>query len=207
MLATLRIAEDREVLRRSFGRVSVAGAMPHCDAKHDKDTLFDPRIFGPVENWSCACGQFRGTELRGRICSQCGVRIGRAPLLRRSRFGHIELRAPVHHPLDANRKIGVIPVIPVAYRSDSGESDLDYLYSRVLEANVLRVGLTPGGDDDLQLRLCQLFNNEGCAEKAEHQGKVVRSLCYYAFEAPHRPLASVGIFLAALGVEVSVARE
>lgn len=52
--------------------------------------LFCPRLFGPIKDFECGCGALKGPELRGRTCEVCGVELARS-LVRRSRFGHIEL--------------------------------------------------------------------------------------------------------------------
>ena len=61
--------------------------------------LFCERIFGPVEDYKCACGKYNATKNpanRGKICEKCGVKVALAAV-RRERAGHIELAAPVCH--------------------------------------------------------------------------------------------------------------
>lgn len=52
--------------------------------------LFCPRIFGPTKDFECGCGALKGADLGRRTCEACGVELTRS-LVRRCRFGHIEL--------------------------------------------------------------------------------------------------------------------
>jgi DNA-directed RNA polymerase subunit beta' len=62
--------------------------------------LFCQKIFGPVEDFKCACGLFTGGErakrFRGRVCDICGVEIT-ISFVRRRRMAVIELAYPVVH--------------------------------------------------------------------------------------------------------------
>ena len=119
---------DRDgVLLRSFGRVH-DGTFP-CPQEREqiRGTLFDPAIFGPERDWECDCGAMAGKEHEDRICSLCGVRVGNARSLRETRFGHVVLGEGVAHPMFEGCSIDVLPVLPIASRTDTGEADLDYL--------------------------------------------------------------------------------
>ena len=59
--------------------------------------LFCERIFGPIRDWTCACGRLKGEEHKGARCPSCGVEIAPSSI-RRTRMGHIKLRLPVVHP-------------------------------------------------------------------------------------------------------------
>jgi len=60
--------------------------------------LFCPRIFGPEEDNRCRCGHLEGPRHAGQVCEKCGVEVTTSSV-RRERFGHIELAAPVVNPL------------------------------------------------------------------------------------------------------------
>ncbi|RKX59478.1 MAG: DNA-directed RNA polymerase subunit beta', partial [Thermodesulfobacteriota bacterium] len=64
--------------------------------KPEKDGLFCAKIFGPVRDFECLCGKYRGMKHRGVICEKCGVEVIQSKV-RRERMGHIELAAPVAH--------------------------------------------------------------------------------------------------------------
>lgn len=201
MQLTFRASSTQEIQEHSFGRVS-NGVFP-CPATWQarRNTLFDPRIFGPEEDWRCACGKFEGFEHRGIICDRCGVKIGDAQERRRSRFGHIQLNTPISHPLDKFSTIEVIPVIPIAFRTDTDEPDLDFLYSRVLHANALRH--ENSGSELEGAYQCLLFN-EWSGEPIRFEGRMLHSLMYYGFDRKEGRIENIGVFLFAMGLRVDL---
>ncbi|MEC7729868.1 MAG: DNA-directed RNA polymerase subunit beta', partial [Candidatus Neomarinimicrobiota bacterium] len=64
--------------------------------KPEKDGLFCEKIFGPVKDYECHCGKYKGIRYRGIICDRCGVEVTRKKV-RRERMGHITLAVPVVH--------------------------------------------------------------------------------------------------------------
>ncbi|HEX7344983.1 MAG TPA: DNA-directed RNA polymerase subunit beta', partial [bacterium] len=58
--------------------------------------LFCEKIFGPVKDWECHCGKYRGIRYRDIVCDRCGVEITRKDV-RRKRMGHIALAVPIVH--------------------------------------------------------------------------------------------------------------
>lgn len=56
--------------------------------------LLCERIFGPLHDWECACGELKGQEHAGETCPTCGVDIA-ASEVRGRRYGHIDLFRPV----------------------------------------------------------------------------------------------------------------
>ena len=61
-----------------------------------KDGLFCERIFGPVDDYKCHCGRYKGLKYQGHTCPDCGVEIISSQV-RRERMGYIRLAAPVSH--------------------------------------------------------------------------------------------------------------
>lgn len=57
--------------------------------------LFCQRIFGPIKNWKCRCGQYNGFIL-DKVCEECYVELIEARV-RRYRMGFIELTCPIAH--------------------------------------------------------------------------------------------------------------
>ena len=124
----LRLANDADVFRWSYGRVTAPDA--------GRGGLFDPRIFGHTEDYTCACGKVAGgPELAGRICTDCGVALGEAAVQRSTRCGHIELAVPIAHPWDVDHLCSALCVIPVALRSEGASRSLSDRYERILELN------------------------------------------------------------------------
>nr|YP_009556574.1 RNA polymerase beta subunit [Drosophyllum lusitanicum]QBC67516.1 RNA polymerase beta subunit [Drosophyllum lusitanicum]QBC72922.1 RNA polymerase beta subunit [Drosophyllum lusitanicum]QBE87481.1 RNA polymerase beta' subunit [Drosophyllum lusitanicum] len=67
--------------------------------KPEKDGLFCERIFGPIKNGICACGNYRviGDEKEDpKFCEQCGVEFVDSRI-RRYQMGYIKLACPVSH--------------------------------------------------------------------------------------------------------------
>lgn len=92
----IRIASPEAMLSWSHGEIKKPETINYRSLKAEKDGLFDERIFGPITDWQCYCGKYKGVRYRGIICDKCGVEITLARV-RRERMGHIGLAAPVAH--------------------------------------------------------------------------------------------------------------
>jgi len=64
--------------------------------KPEREGLFCEAIFGPRDDWKCACGKYEGIKHKGVVCDRCGVEVTQSKV-RRDRMGYIELAAPVTH--------------------------------------------------------------------------------------------------------------
>jgi len=93
---TLKIAASQVIRSWSSGEVKKAETLNYRTLRPEKDGLFCERIFGPVKDWECNCGKFKGIKFKGMKCDRCGVEITHSSA-RRKRLGHIELAAPVTH--------------------------------------------------------------------------------------------------------------
>lgn len=92
----LRLASPEQIKKWSFGEVTKPETINYRTQKPEKEGLFDEKIFGPVKDWECYCGKYKRIRYKGVICDKCGVEVTRA-IVRRERFGHISLAAPVSH--------------------------------------------------------------------------------------------------------------
>ncbi|MFN4320260.1 MAG: DNA-directed RNA polymerase subunit beta' [Aquificaceae bacterium] len=92
----LMLASPEEIRSWSFGEVKKPETINYRTHKPEKDGLFCAKIFGPIKDYECLCGKYRGKRFEGTICDRCGVEVTRS-YVRRQRFGHIELAAPVAH--------------------------------------------------------------------------------------------------------------
>ena len=62
--------------------------------KIDQDGLFSEQIFGPVNSYKCACGNYNSKVLfNGKICPKCGVMCTNSDV-RNESFGKIKLVFP-----------------------------------------------------------------------------------------------------------------
>ncbi|MDI6758081.1 MAG: DNA-directed RNA polymerase subunit beta' [Candidatus Omnitrophota bacterium] len=93
---TIKIASPQVVKSWSKGEVKKAETINYRSLKPEKDGLFCEKIFGPVRDWECNCGKYKGEKFKGIVCDRCGVTIERSSV-RRERLGHIELASPVTH--------------------------------------------------------------------------------------------------------------
>jgi len=84
------------ILARSYGEVLKPETINYRSYKPEKDGLFCEKIFGPVKDYECHCGKYKGIRYRGIICDRCGVEVTRKKV-RRERMGHITLAVPVVH--------------------------------------------------------------------------------------------------------------
>ena len=80
----------------SHGEVTKPETINYRSFKPERDGLFCERIFGPVKDWNCHCGKYKGIRYRGVVCDRCGVEVTQAKV-RRERLGHIELAVSVSH--------------------------------------------------------------------------------------------------------------
>ena len=60
--------------------------------------LFCPRIFGPLNDFTCLCSDDKKIHYKDRVCPKCGVQYIKARQ-RRDRSGYIRLATPHLHPL------------------------------------------------------------------------------------------------------------
>ena len=93
---SIKIASPQTIKSWSKGEVKKAETVNYRTLKPEKDGLFCERIFGPVRDWECNCGKYKGIKFKGITCDRCGVTIDRSSV-RRERMGHIELATPVTH--------------------------------------------------------------------------------------------------------------
>ncbi|MBT5748446.1 MAG: DNA-directed RNA polymerase subunit beta' [Candidatus Marinimicrobia bacterium] len=93
---TIGLASPESILARSYGEVLKPETINYRSYKPEKDGLFCEKIFGPVKDYECHCGKYKGIRYRGIICDRCGVEVTRKKV-RRERMGHITLAVPVVH--------------------------------------------------------------------------------------------------------------
>jgi DNA-directed RNA polymerase subunit beta' len=90
------LASTEEMSSWSFGEVTKPETINYRTFKAEKDGLFDERIFGPVKNYECYCGKYKGIRYKSVLCDKCGVEVTHSRV-RRERMGHINLASPVAH--------------------------------------------------------------------------------------------------------------
>ena len=93
---SIGLSSPEEILSRSYGEVLKPETINYRSYKPEKDGLFCEKIFGPVKDYECYCGKYKGIRYRGIICDRCGVEATRKRV-RRERMGHITLAVPSIH--------------------------------------------------------------------------------------------------------------
>lgn len=93
---SIKLASPEEILSWSYGEVTKPETINYRTGKPDRDGLFSEVIFGPVKDFECSCGKYKGSQYAGHRCDRCGVQVIRSTA-RRERMGHIMLAAPVVH--------------------------------------------------------------------------------------------------------------
>ncbi len=83
-------------MEASNGEVKKPETLNHRTGKPEKDGLFCEKIFGPVKDYECACGKYKGKKYEGTVCERCGVKV-ESKEARRRKIGHIELATPISH--------------------------------------------------------------------------------------------------------------
>jgi DNA-directed RNA polymerase subunit beta' len=90
------IASQEQIKEWSYGEVTKPETINYRSFKPERDGLFCEKIFGPVKDWECNCGKYKGIRYRGVVCDKCGVQVTLSRV-RRERMGHIQLAVPVAH--------------------------------------------------------------------------------------------------------------
>ena len=101
------VASPERIREWSYGEVTKSETINYRTQKPEMGGLFCERIFGPVNDYQCHCGKYRGPRYKGIVCDKCGVELTKKAV-RRERMGHIELAAPVAHAWYKNSKINLI---------------------------------------------------------------------------------------------------
>jgi len=92
----LSLASPDEILAWSSGEITKPETINYRSQKPEKEGLFSEQVFGPVKDYECSCGKYRGMRYRGIVCDKCHVEITRS-IVRRQRMGHVDLAVPVAH--------------------------------------------------------------------------------------------------------------
>lgn len=92
----IQLASPEVIRSWSYGEVIKPETINYRTFKPEKGGLFCEKIFGPVKDWECSCGKYKGIRYKGVVCDRCGVEVTRSRV-RRERMGHIDLAVPVTH--------------------------------------------------------------------------------------------------------------
>ena len=93
---TISLSSPEDVLEQSHGEVKDPETINHRTYRPEPKGLLCERIFGPYEDWQCACKKYKGIKYKNNVCDRCGVEINERKV-RRERMGHIQLAVDVVH--------------------------------------------------------------------------------------------------------------
>lgn len=87
------------------GEVSSWETVNYKTLKPEPGGLFCQKIFGPIHDFTCACGKkgSKESKLKEPVCPKCGVE-RTLSRVRRYRLGYIKLKQPVVHALYASQR-------------------------------------------------------------------------------------------------------
>nr|AIT94608.1 beta' subunit of RNA polymerase [Chlorosarcina brevispinosa] len=100
-----RVLPNGEVI----GQVKNANTVNYKTLKPEEGGLFCERIFGPVNDYECACGR-KNKRSELKFCPECFVEFTSSKE-RRNRLGYIELISPVTHVWYLKGKTSYIPLL------------------------------------------------------------------------------------------------
>ncbi|UFX82528.1 DNA-directed RNA polymerase subunit beta' [Candidatus Absconditicoccus praedator] len=92
----VKLASPEDIKSWSYGSVTSPDTINYRTGKPKQGGLFCESIFGPIRNFECSCGKYKGVRYKGIVCERCGVEVT-SSRVRRERMGHIELASPVVH--------------------------------------------------------------------------------------------------------------
>ena len=134
LIACYRPATEREVHLRSFGLLKAPRTPTATAWEQRRGTLDDQAIFGPLRNYECECGKYRGPKYQNIICDRCGVKLTTGTV-RWQRFAHIDLPRPIIHPLgQSEERLSALPVLPAAFVESRGGEHLADLYDELIRS-------------------------------------------------------------------------
>ena len=90
------LASPDQIRSWSYGEVKKPETINYRTFKPEREGLFCAKIFGPVRDYECLCGKYKGMKYRAVVCEKCGVEVTKSKV-RRDRIGHIQLTSPVAH--------------------------------------------------------------------------------------------------------------
>jgi DNA-directed RNA polymerase subunit beta' len=92
----IKIASPQEIIENSYGEVTKPETINYRTGRPDREGLFSEVIFGPIKDFECACGKYKGQQFANLKCDRCNVDVVRS-YVRRERIGHITLATPIVH--------------------------------------------------------------------------------------------------------------
>jgi len=92
----LQLASPSTILGWSHGEITESETINYRTHRAERGGLYAEEIFGPVNDYECACGKYKGKKYEGITCEKCHVLVTDSSV-RRVNMAHIQLASPVVH--------------------------------------------------------------------------------------------------------------
>ncbi|MDR0860985.1 MAG: DNA-directed RNA polymerase subunit beta' [Candidatus Peribacteria bacterium] len=167
-------------------------------------------MFGPVKNFECSCGKYKGVRYKGIVCERCGVEVTTSRT-RRTRMGHVELAAPVVHARYKNSPSGGIHQLLQlsANEIDKILSFVKYIVLKPVEESTketLKDTLKKDFDEKMK-ELEELVEEEKNREKEAKKLKELEKLYTENKEALEKEMLRLNSIIASLSQGMTIAES
>lgn len=128
-IVSFALVSPEDILHSSHGEVLTTETLNYRTNNPERNGLFCEVIFGPVNNYECACKKYTQKKYYRITCDKCGVTVLHSSA-RRTRRGHVELVYPMIHPFylrPTNNKICML--LDISYK--------DLLFIKSLEKYII----------------------------------------------------------------------
>ena len=92
----LQLAPPSVILNWSHGEITESETINYRTHRAERGGLYAEEIFGPANDFECACGKYKGKKYEGITCEKCHVLVTDSSV-RRVNMAHIQLASPVIH--------------------------------------------------------------------------------------------------------------
>ena len=92
----LQLAPPSVILNWSHGEITESETINYRTHRAERGGLYAEEIFGPANDYECACGKYKGKKYEGITCEKCHVLVTDSSV-RRVNMAHIQLASPVVH--------------------------------------------------------------------------------------------------------------
>jgi len=92
----LQLAPPSVMLGWSHGEITESETINYRTHRAERGGLYAEEIFGPANDYECACGKYKGKKYEGITCEKCHVLVTDSSV-RRVNMAHIQLASPVVH--------------------------------------------------------------------------------------------------------------
>jgi len=92
----LQLASPSVMIGWSHGEITESETINYRTHRAERGGLYAEEIFGPDNDYECACGKYKGKKYEGITCEKCHVLVTDSSV-RRVNMAHISLASPVVH--------------------------------------------------------------------------------------------------------------